>query len=83
MDVLDTKIFDWMNPISGMFTDNSGYHDWRGNFDATKDIGFITNTKAIMSAYIIRDEDFEFIVLGQWDFLKNTGWHDSDLKEEG
>jgi hypothetical protein len=84
------EIFAWMNPISGMFRDNSGYADWRGNFDATKDIQFdwptaIGSHAPIMSAYIVRgeNEDFEIIILGQWDFPKQTGWHSSDLKEEG
>jgi hypothetical protein len=82
--------FAWMNPIAGMFTDDSGYDDWRGNFDATKDIFFKTTRDEIQCAYIIRGEmddsaesDFDIIVLGQWDFIKQTGWHSSDLKEEG
>jgi hypothetical protein len=88
MNKYEKAIFAWMNPISGMRTVNSGYNDWRGNFDATKDIHFrVTKRGTIISAYIIRDgldeEDWEIIVLGQWDHVKQTGWHSSDLKEEG
>jgi hypothetical protein len=84
MNKYEEAVFAWMNPISGMFRNNAGYTDWRGNFDATKDIQFITNQAAIMSAFIVRDEEhWEVIVLGQWDFINKTGWHSSDLKEEG
>ncbi len=85
MNKFTEEVFAWMNPISGMFTDNSGFTDWRGHFDATKDLQVKWNVDGVMSLYIVRDdfEDWEVIILGQWDFTKKTGWHSSDLKEEG
>lgn len=76
--------FEWMNPISGMFTDNFGFENWLSNFESVKDIRFATTNEDIKNAYIVRGDNVvpeDIIVLGQWDFIKQTGWHSSDVEE--